>query len=235
MGEHLCMHNGDQHCAVLCTTRIGIFQSLSNQEQQQLVKAARHHSVPAGAVIFREDDPADHIMVLHRGTVKLSHYSQEGKEYVLDVIGPNTIYGEQRLFSGLHQGVNATALEAASYCEIHRQDIETLIMKSPEVGIKMLRELGAKYSRVSRLHEILSINDARGRLAGYLLHLSGETGVREIRIARETISASINLRTETISRKLRELEKEGYLALEGHRIIHLRDIDGLRALYEASE
>ena len=55
-----------------------------------------------------------------------------------------------------------------------------------------------------------------------------------IRIDRETISASINLRAETISRKLKELEREGMVALEGHRVIRLLDADGLRAVFEAS-
>lgn len=199
------------------------------------MQAAGHRHVPAGTMIFREDDPADRILVVHRGKIKLNHYSAEGKEYVLDIIGTGDIYGEQRLFSGQRQQVNAIALEAVSFCEIYKRDIEALIMREPSVGIRMLEELGTKYSRVSRLHEILSINDAKGRLAGFLLHLSGEAGGKVIRIDRETISASINLRTETISRKLKELERDGLVATEGHRVIRLADTDGLRAVFESSE
>ncbi len=220
--------------AMLCTARVSIFQALSTQEQEQLVKVAGHRHVPAGTTIFSEDDPADRILVVHRGKIKLNHYSPEGKEYVLDIISPGAIYGEQRLFSGLKQEVNAIALEPASFCEIYKKDIEALIMKQPQVGIRMLEELGAKYSRVSRLHEILSINDAKGRLAGFLLHLSGEADTPNIRIARDTISGSINLRTETISRKLRELEAEGLVALEGHKLIRLINPEGLRAIFESS-
>lgn len=234
MSESVCSKHQGEDCAGLCTARINIFQSLSAEEQRQLVQAAGHRHVTAGTMVFREGDPADRILVIHRGKVKLNHYSAEGKEYVLDIIGPGDIYGEQRLFSGQRQQVNAIALEAASFCEIHKRDIEALIMKDPTVGIRMLEELGAKYSRVSRLHEILSLNEAKGRLAGFLLHLSGEAGGKVIRIDRETISASINLRAETISRKLKELEREGMVALEGHRVIRLLDADGLRAVFEAS-
>lgn len=227
--------NGDAHSLQLCTSHISIFQSLSLAQQQQLVRAAGHRHVPADAVIFSEEDPADRILVVHRGRIKLNRYSPEGKEYVLDIIGPGAIYGEQRLFSGLRQEVNAIALEASSFCEIYKRDIEALIMKQPEVGIRMLEELGAKYSRVSRLQEILSLNDARGRLAGFLLHLSGEAGGKTLRIARNTISSSINLRTETISRKLKELEALGLVALEGHRLIRLLDPEGLRRIFDSSQ
>lgn len=235
MNEHDHTQHDTAHTIALCTARISIFQFLSQKEQEQLVKAAGHRHVASGTIIFSQDDPADRILVVHRGKIKLCHFSLEGKEYVLDIIGPGDIYGEQRLFSGLKQEVNAVALENSSFCEIHKRDIEALIMKQPAVGIRMLEELGAKYSRVSRLHEILSINDARGRLAGFLLHTSGEAGDKTLRIARETISASINLRTETISRKLREMEEEGLVALEGHKVIRLLDPEGLRTVFDSSE
>ena len=234
MTEHSHKAEEGRH-ALLCTARVSIFQALSIAEQEELVKVAGHCQVPAGTTIFSEGDPADRILVVHRGKIKLNHYSPEGKEYVLDIIGPGDIYGEQRLFSGLRQEVNAIALEASSFCEIHKRDVEALIRKEPEVGIRMLEELGAKYSRVSRLHEILSINDARGRLAGFLLHLSGEAGSKNIRIARDLVSASINLRPETISRKLKELEAEGLVALEGHRLIRLLNLEGLRLVFEMAE
>lgn len=235
MNEHKCALDRNGHCISLCTSRVIIFQSLSDEEQHQLVQAANHRHVPAGVTIFREEDPADRILVVHSGRIKLNHYSKEGKEYVLDIIGAGDIYGEQRLFSGQRQEMNAIALEPANYCEIFKRDIEALIMKEPAVGIKMLNELGTKYSRVSKMHEILSINDAKGRLAGFLLHTIRETGGKTIRIARETISASINLRTETISRKLNELAHEELLELQGHLIIRVLDPEGLRAVYDASE
>lgn len=200
---------------------------------------ALHRKAKAGTLIFREEDKADHIMILHMGQVKLSRFSQEGKEFVLDILEPGTIYGEQRLFSGLNQGVNAMALSAVSYCQINRREIEALILRQPQVGIKMLAELGSKHSRASQLQEILSIQDAKGRLAGFLLHAGGEMDGRqggdEIAITRSTLSASVNLRHETISRKLKEMEKEGLLALKGHKMIQLVNKDGLRALFETAE
>ncbi len=235
MSESVCSKHQGEDCAGLCTARISIFQSLAAEEQRQLVQAAGHRHVTAGTMVFREGDPADRILVIHRGKVKLNHYSAEGKEYVLDIIGPGDIYGEQRLFSGQRQQVNAIALEAASFCEIHKRDIEALIMKDPTVGIRMLEELGAKYSRVSRLHEILSLNDAKGRLAGFLLHLSGEAGGKVIRIDRETISATINLRAETISRKLNDMEREGLLSIEGHKTIKVLKQEELQRIIDTAE
>lgn len=235
MAHTACTGGNCGLCGGLCTERIGIFQPLSLAEQRLVVSRARHRQVPAGSLVFREQDRAEQILVIHTGRIKLSRYSAEGKEQVIDILGPQDIYGEQQLFSGSRQGVSAIALEPSSFCEIHRGDIEALIMKHPEVGIRMLAELGTKYRRVSHLHEILSINDAKCRLASFLLMQSREEESPQLRMARENISASINLRSETISRKLKEMEREGLLDLKGHQSILIRDPEGLEQLVLAAK
>lgn len=235
MSEHLChMDNGNQ-CAGLCTARISIFQPLAPQEQRALIQNARQHHLPAGQTIFREGDPAEQVLVLHRGRIKLCRYSLEGRETVLDILSAGNIYGEQRLFSGLNHEVDAVTLEPTSYCEILKKDIEALIYKHPAVGIKLLEAVGLKYSRACRLHEMLSLSDAKARLAGFLVHRAQELHSNTIRLARGNIAASINLRPETISRKLRELQQDGLLEVEGHQIIRLKDREALRRLYEGAE
>ena len=49
------------------------------------------------------------------------------------------------------------------------------------------------------------------------------------------ISASINLRCETISRKLNEMAQEGLVELSGHKTIRIRSADGLQILAEHEE
>lgn len=235
MTGHPCRHLNGEECACLCTARVGIFQPLTWEEQRQVIANARHRHVPGGHTIFREGDPVEQILVIHRGRVKLNHYSLEGRELVQDIISAGDIYGEQRLFTGLSHGVNAMTLEPVSYCEIYKKDIEALILKTPAVGIKLLEALSLKYNRVIRLQEILSRNDAKTRLAGFLAHRAQELNSDTIRLARDNISASINLRPETISRKLRELRLEGLLDTQGHKVIRIKDREALRALYEGGD
>ena len=235
MNECVCPNCNRKVCAELCTARISIFQSLPLQDQRLLVTKARHRQVPAGTVIFSEKDPCEQILVIHSGRVKLNRYTLEGRETVLDMIGTGDIYGDQWLFSGRLHEVNAITLEPSDFCEIHRRDIETLILQHPEVGVRMLGELGAKLSRASRLQEILFLNDAKARLAGYLLFQSREMGTASLSLPRDVISASINLRCETISRKLNEMAQEGLVELSGHKTIRIRSADGLQILAEHEE
>lgn len=222
-------------CDGLCTARIGIFTSLSPSDQQLLVKKAGHKKVPAGTLLFSQQDTAAEILIIHEGRVKLNRYSPEGKETVVDIIGPGAIYGEQWLFSGKKHETNAITLDTCNYCEIRRADIEDLIRQHPEVGISMLGELGGKYSKASRMQEILTINDARGRIAGFLLQQHHEEKHVELNIPRDVLAASINLRNETISRRLNEMAQEGILSLRGHRVIILNDLKALQDIFDTAE
>lgn len=228
-----CTRSAAGACAGLCTSRIGIFASLTLEDQRLLIMKAVHCRVPKGTIIFSEQDAAAQILLIHSGKIKLNRYSADGREYVLDIIGKDDIYGEQWLFSGKQHEVNAIALTDVSYCEIHQKDIEELIHQHPEVGIRLLSELGAKYSRVSRLHELLSINDAMARIAGFLLHMRSENHSDTLSLARNDMAALINLRNETISRKLGELAERKLVSLQGHRTIRVLDPDGLRSIVEA--
>ena len=99
----------------------------------------------------------------------------------------------------------------------------------------MLGELGGKYSKASRMQEILTINDARGRIAGFLLQQHHEEKQVELNIPRDVLAASINLRNETISRRLNEMAQEGILSLRGHRVIILNDLKALQDIFDTAE
>lgn len=204
-------------------------------EQRLLIANARHRSVGADTAIFREGEAADRVLIIHHGRVKLNHYSLEGKEYVLDILGAGSVYGEQYLFSRQAFDANAIALDNVTLCEIYQRDIEAVIHNRPEVAIKMLQVLGGKFARASRLAELLSVDDAAARLAGYLLFRMRHQNSPTICLARADIAASINLRVETISRKLGEMQRSGMVVLGGHRNIRIVDEAALRAVYESGK
>lgn len=221
-----CCFNG------LCTSKIALFSMLTVEEQHDIIAKANHIEYKKGDLIFRESDPADQIIIVRYGRIKLNHYSQEGKEFVVDILIESDIYGEQNIFSGGKIKVNAVALETTGVCLISQEDIQRMIMNRPEIGIKLLSVIGSKLSSANELIEMLSINDAKSRLAGFLLHRSSRVKKDIIELSREDIAAYINLTRETISRKLNELQEEGIIELSGHKIIKINDKEALRTIFE---
>lgn len=216
----------------LCTYINQIFDSLDDGEQLMLIKRAHHRNFKAGDSLFNAEDTADRLTIFRKGSAKLNHISTDGKEFVLDTLKAGDIYGEQSLFSDEMYNYNCIALEDTQICELYSSDIQEIMFKNPTVGVKLLKMLGRKYSNVSKLIEINSINDARQRLSGFLLYRMERYSDPVIRMSREEIGSSINLRTETVSRKLNELSKEGIIKLSGQKHIEIKDKDKLWDEYQ---
>lgn len=228
--EYAC-HN----CNQLCTTKIALFEPLASEEQRELIAKAMHLDYKKGETVFREADRADKIMIVRYGKIKINHYSSEGKEYVLDVLVSGDIYGEQNIFAGGNFEANAISLGDAGVCLISLGDIQELIRKRPEMGIKLLNVIGQKLGAANELIQLLSVNDAKARLAGFLLLRSNRIKGKTIELTREDVSAYINIRRETISRKLTELKAEGAIQLEGNKKIKILDKEYLRDIFENGE
>lgn len=224
--ECSCRFNG------LCTSKIALFSMLTLEEHNALISRSEHLDYKKGDIIFRESDLADKIIIVRYGKVKLNHYSMDGKEYVTDILVESDIYGEQNIFGGGKYDVNAVALEPTGVCIISQSDIQKMIMNRPEVGVKLLNVVGVKLSSANELIELLSINDAKSRLAGFLLYRNTRIKKELIELSRDDIAAYINLTRETISRKLNELEEEGFIQLEGHKKIKIINKEALREIYE---
>lgn len=96
----------------------------------------------------------------------------------------------------------------------------------------MLNAVGQKLSAANELVQLLSVNDAKARVAGFLLFRSSRIKGETIELTRDDISAYINVRRETISRKLGELRRDGAIELEGNRRIRVKNRDMLRDSFE---
>lgn len=224
--ECTCCHNG------LCTSKIALFSMLSHDEQHELISKSKHLDFKKGDIIFRESDSADKIIIVRFGRIKLNHFSAEGKELVTDILVESDIFGEQNIFSGGSYNVNAVALENTGVCMISQSDIQKMVLERPEAGVKLLNVIGSKLSSANEIIELLSINDAKSRLAGFLLYRSNRVKKDIIELSRDDIAAYINLTRETISRKLSELKDEGIIELNGQRKINIIDKESLREILE---
>lgn len=219
----------------LCTSKIALFSMLSNDEQLELISKSKHLDFKKGDIIFRESDPADKIMIVRFGKIKLNHFSVEGKELVTDILVENDIYGEQNIFSGGNYVVNAVALENSGVCMISQSDIQNMVMNRPEAGVKLLGVIGSKLSSANEIIDLLSINDAKARLAGFLLYRMKRTKKETIELSRDDIAGYTRLTRETVSRKLSELKEEGIIEVSGHKKIKIINKDTLIEISESGK
>lgn len=207
----------------LCATEIEIFEGLSREEHLMLTAKSDHREHKKNDVIFNYDDEADKIIIVRHGKVKLSNFSEDGKEYIYDILTDGDIIGEQTLFSGGVFGMDGIAITEVGTCILTKDIIEDLILEHPRMGINLIETIGRKLSETREHARILSINNPKKRLAEFLVARSNTIKSPVIELSMENIASSINLSRETVSRKMSELTKEELVELQGYKKIIILD------------
>ena len=139
--------------------------------------------------------------------------------------------GDLELLKESPHKFNAEAIEDCKLCIITKDEMKTLMMNNPEMGIKILESVAEKLSQMEELIQNLATNDIDARVAYLLIELIEKYGHRkddniiiELSITREDMANYIGVTRETMSRKLRKFEDDGIIQLDGmKRIIVLNE------------
>ncbi|TMC12739.1 MAG: Crp/Fnr family transcriptional regulator [Chloroflexi bacterium] len=86
------MKQPEEALAVLRRSRL--FDRASAEDLASLLKESRWRKYPADSYLFREGDPADHLLIVASGEVKISRATESGSDVVFAVLGPGDALGE---------------------------------------------------------------------------------------------------------------------------------------------
>lgn len=214
----------------LCTGRIPVFSNLVTEIQLEIAQSALHLEKKRGEILVAEGERITSIRIIREGRVKLNRYDEEGKEIIIDILAEGDILGEDLFFESSEALYNAVCVTDVKFCEISRDSLLELIAREPMVAWNMIRYLSQKLKQSNNLLEILQENDSMVRIAKFLLERHHRLQGGEISLSIEDMAASINLRKETVSRKLTQLQSLGYIQRLGQRRIKILDEEALGEL-----
>jgi CRP-like cAMP-binding protein len=152
------------------------------------------------------------------------------------VIEDGNIFGEMALTGQSLHGLYVRALTPSVVVSLRRDELERLIMKTPEVGLRLVHELAQRlHDSEARYADIVS-KDVPARLATQIRSLVDSEGVvssDSYRIpthyTHEQLASMIGCKRVAVTRAFRKLEEAGAVDLEDRRIV-VRDLDTLKEL-----
>jgi CRP/FNR family transcriptional regulator len=186
-------------------------------------------TVRKGCIIYHQEDTAEGLFLLKQGRVRLSRISLTGKRLELAVLEPGTFFGEMPLLGEQMRSTEAEAIEDCTLCVMSQADIEQLVLRKPQVALRMLAVLGRRLADCEAHLEALAYRSVPARLAAALLRL-GRSGTIE-GITHQDLGDIVGAYRETITKVLDEWQAAGYVEL-GRRRIRILNRDGLSALLE---
>lgn len=158
--------------------------------------------------------------------MKVFKLSPTGTEQVLTLAGAGQTFAEAALFQGGGYPAFAEAVQDTDLLFVEREAFVQQIRRDPDLALRIVGGLAVKLRRMVHLVEDLSLRDARGRVARYLLtQLEPGSEVVRLQASQAVLARLLGLATETFCRTLRTLKTEGVLG-EGLRVL---DLPALRA------
>ena len=175
--------------------------------------------------VFSQGAPADAVFYILKGKVKVTVVSEQGKEAIVAILGPDEFCGEACLTG---QPLRLATAVAMTECEIMRLEKATMIRvihEEPAFSEMFVSHLLARTSRVEADLVDQLFNSSEKRLARALLLLAnfGKDGRPEpiiAKISQETLAEMIGTTRSRVSFFMNKFRKLGLIDYNGQIEIH---------------
>ena len=211
-----------------------LFANLTEAELQALVRRTSRRRFGQGEHLFAEGDPCTGLFLVASGKIRIFKLSASGREQVLAVEGPGSSFAELPVFDGGNYPAAASALEDTEVLFISRNDFQNFCREHPDVALKVIAVVGSRLRRLVGIIEELSFTTIRQRLIALILRLAkadgtpSKEGIRvELTKSHQDLAAELGTVRELVSRNLSRLQAEGFLEVEGRKIV-VKDLPGLK-------
>ena len=219
-----------------------LLKHLPEKDLKRLETFAKTRRFKTKEPVFMKGDPASGMMAVVAGRVRISSYSSDGREVVLNVINPGEVFGEIALIDGGERTADATAMEDTELMVLERRDFVPFLERNPELCIKLLMVMCNRLRRTSEQLEDFSFLDLRTRLAKRLLDLAEDHGIEEgdggvrisLSLSQRVLGAMMGTSREAVNKQLRAWEDEGLIRLKRGSVT-LLDPEQLELIVEAMD
>ncbi|NLT23158.1 MAG: Crp/Fnr family transcriptional regulator [Syntrophorhabdus sp.] len=199
---------------------VNLFADLKDNELETISRILYVNTYHRGQLIFQEGEDGNALFVVLKGRVKVCLYDEEGREYVLDVIGKDGFFGELALIDELPRSANAIAMEASDLLIVRRADFTKLLMENPSISVNILKVLAGRLRVADERIKWLAFLNVEGRILKYLLEIGSRLGIRmkdyiiiERGPSQIEIANSCGCSRETVSRMVSSLVKKGVISV----------------------
>jgi len=232
----LDFHQVKVTCAECNLSELCLPRGLHHEELQLLDNVTlRSRPLPRGDFVFAAGDPFKAVYAVRSGIVKLYQDTDAGEERILGFYLPGELLGLDAIYDGYHH-CSALAIETSSICAFPFDKLEEICSQLQSLDQQLRRLMSREISAENELLLMLKNKTAEERIAGFLVNLSvryqrlGYSGSEfKLPMSREEIGNYLGLTTETVSRLLSRMQRDGIVE-SSRRFIEIKDPAHLRRL-----
>jgi CRP/FNR family cyclic AMP-dependent transcriptional regulator len=207
---------------------------LPDPDADALVACGTRRSWRAGEIVFTEGEPADRVVVLLTGRVKVSSLSDTG-EVVLAFRGRGALLGEISAIDRGPRSATVTAVDRVDGLEISAVAFWNYLAGHPAASLLLLRTLAGRLRDADRKRIEFGAYDTTGRVAARLVEMAerfGQPTEEGLKIAlpfsQDELAGWTGASREAVSKALGALRSRGLIRTSRMSVV-VKDLDALRA------
>jgi CRP/FNR family cyclic AMP-dependent transcriptional regulator len=214
--------------------RVEFLWLLGEDERRELEQLGRRRSAERLEKLIAIGDPADRVIVIEAGRVKVSVPTPAG-DAVLTFRGPGALLGEQALIEDRPRAADVIAVEPVDLLVIAASAFRSYLNRRPSVALALLSVLSSRLRASDRRLAEFAAADTLGRISARLVELCdthGELGdegsVRvTLPITQDELAGWTGSSLEATAKALRALRSLGWISTR-RREIEVHDVAALR-------
>lgn len=210
------------------------FELLDERARCGLMDSGRQRRLPSGRTVIFEGDESRDVMVVLEGHLKLQMAGREGREFVLDVVGPGVLLGELGFLDGEPRSATAVTMEPSCLLVVANPAFDSFLASHPAALHAFHAVLAARLRHADQRSLQLATTDALGRVCARLVELATHVessqlngAVLRMPLTQSDLAAWTGLSREAVVKALRTLRRLGWIDNHGAEL-HINDLSSLQ-------
>jgi CRP/FNR family transcriptional regulator len=147
--------------------------------------------------------------------VKLYKHYSHNEELILHYFKNQSLLGEMATFEGIPYPANAIAETNCDIWTIKKEDFVALLEATPHLALQIITSMGMKIKMLENSIDLNISKNSMQRVVSLILNTIDIFG----EFSRVKISGILNMKPETLSRRIQTLKQEGAIEVSGKKII----------------
>jgi CRP-like cAMP-binding protein len=186
----------------------GLFGGLPKDEIEALDSSSAIERVFRSRILFQLGQTLSHLYVVSSGSLKLVRHSEEGREFIVDLIGRGDSLGA--LVEPLIAPGAALALEESLLLVVPVSVVRRALERNPALALRAVRETERRLRMAESRAARLAFESVRRRLVALLLDATDRrSGLLRYPLNQSELASFIGSSRETVCSILNQLRREG--------------------------
>lgn len=204
-----------------------LLRAVPAADLESVVASSRLRAFRRGQIVCTTGDPADTLIVIISGQVKVVARAADGGELTLTVVGPGGALGEVSIADGGPRSADVETVVDSQLLFIPRETVQAVCARVPAAAMALASAIATALRRLTEATSDLVFLDLPRRAAKLLLSQPrGDDGVIGQQLTQEDYARRLGSTRQSVNIALRGFERRGWIEVRD-RTVTVKQPDAL--------